>query len=206
MVARNDAPTNINLSSTQIPENRSIGSIIGIIGATDVDHGDTFRYTLVTGAGSTNNWRFRISANQLLSKVIFNFEAANSYSIRIKVTDKAGLAFEKVFLIRVSDVNEAPTSISLSSNRVSENKPAGTLVGLLNATDVDQSSTFSFTLVSGTGSADNSGFQVSGRQLTAKIRFNFEAKRSYSIRVKVTDNGGLTFEKVLLVLVTDVKE
>ena len=206
VVARNDAPTNINLSSTQIPENRSIGSIIGIIGATDVDHGDTFRYTLVTGAGSTNNWRFRISANQLLSKVIFNFEAANSYSIRIKVTDKAGLAFEKVFLIRVSDVNEAPTSISLSSNRVSENKPAGTLVGLLNATDVDQSSTFSFTLVSGTGSADNSGFQVSGRQLTAKIRFNFEAKRSYSIRVKVTDNGGLTFEKVLLVLVTDVKE
>ena len=45
--------------------------------------GDTFTYSLVSGTGSTDNASFTISGNQLLTAASFDFEAKNSYSIRV---------------------------------------------------------------------------------------------------------------------------
>ena len=42
--------------------------------------------------------------------------------------------------------------------------------------------------------------------LRASAAFDFETKSSYSIRVRTTDSGGATFEKVFTIAVTDVVE
>ncbi len=104
--------------------------------------------------------------------------------------------------------NEPPMNIALSSTSVAENAAANTVVGTLTATDPDPNSTFTFTLVSGTGDTDNASFNISGNQLRINAPFDYETKNSYSIRIRVTDNGtpDLTYEKTFTITVTDVDE
>lgn len=48
-----------------------------------------------------------------------------------------GLRFFKIFVINVTNINEPPFDISLSSNFIKENSPVGQVVGELSAEDVD---------------------------------------------------------------------
>ena len=61
-------------------------------------------------------------------------------------------------------------------------------------------------LVAGAGSADNGSFTISGNELKTAESFNFEAKASYSIRVKTTDSGSAGFEKQLTITVENVND
>ena len=103
-------------------------------------------------------------------------------------------------------INSAPTDISLTPSSVAENQPSGTTVGTLSTTDPNAGNTFTYSLVGGTGSTDNASFTISGTQVLTAASFDFEAKSSYSIRVRTTDQGGLTFEKALTITVTNVNE
>jgi len=82
----------------------------------------------------------------------------------------------------------------------------GTAVGTLSTTDDDIGDTFTYTLVSGTGSADNASFTIDGNTLKTSTSFNFEAKTSYAVRVRSTDAGGLVTEKAFTITVTNVNE
>ena len=203
----NEAPTDIALSATSVAENVAANSTIGSLSTTDVDAGDTFTYTLVSGTGDTDNAAFTITGADLTINSIPNFEAKSSYTVRIKTTDQGGLSFEKAFTISVTNVNEAPTDIALSSSNVAENAATGTAVGALSATDVDAGDTHTYTLVSGSGDTDNASFTIDGNTLKTSSVFNYEAySNTYSIRVRVTDAGGLTFEKEFTISVTNVNE
>ena len=98
------------LSLASIPENQPVGSVVGTLGVTGPNSGAAFTYALVSGVGSADNGSFTISGDQLLTAESFNYEAKDSYSIRVRSTDSEGLWFEKVFTITVTDVDEiAPT-------------------------------------------------------------------------------------------------
>ena len=202
----NDAPTNISASASSVAENAASGTSVGTLSGTDADAGDTFTFTLVSGTGDTDNASFTISGNTLSTAGVFDFETKSSYSVRIRITDAGGLTFEKVFTISVTDVNEAPTALALSNASVLENAASGTAVGTLAGTDADAGDTHTYTLVSGTGSTDNASFTITGTTLSTAAVFNFEAKNSYAVRVRVTDAGGLTFERAFTISVTDVNE
>jgi hypothetical protein len=47
---------------------------------------------------------------------------------------------------------------------------------------------------------DTALFTTSNNQLRANSVFDFETKNSYSIRVKTTDQNGLSFEKQLTII------
>jgi hypothetical protein len=89
---------------------------------------------------------------------------------------------------------------------VPENRPTGTAVGDFNTTDPDASDTFTYTLVSGMGDADNGAFTIVGNQLKTAASFNFEAKSSHTVRVRATDAGGLWTERAFTIGVTNVNE
>ena len=202
----NEQPTDISLSNTSVAENQPAGTAVGTLTTTDPDAGNTFTYSLVSGTGSTDNASFTISGNTLQTAAAFDYESKSSYSIRIRSTDQGGLYTEKAFTINVTNVNEQPTDISLSSTSVAENQPAGTAVGTLTTTDPDTGNTFTYRLVSGTGSTDNASFTISGSTLQTAASFNYEAKSSYSVRVRSTDQGGLYTEKAFTISVTNVNE
>ncbi len=78
------------------------------------------------------------------SGVVMNFEAGTTFPFSVTVTDTAGGFFTTSFTVVTSNVNEAPTSLTLSSSTVPENSAVGTLVGFFGATDVDALSSFSY--------------------------------------------------------------
>ena len=120
VTAVNDAPTDISLSPSTVAENLAINTVVGAFNAFDPDAGDTFTYTLVTGTGDTGNGSFNILGTNLRTSAIFNFEAQNSYSIRVRVTDLGGLTYEEAFTITVTNVNEAPVVTDIPSQTIAE--------------------------------------------------------------------------------------
>ncbi|MFO0108712.1 MAG: cadherin domain-containing protein, partial [bacterium] len=144
--------------------------------------------------------------NQLTTNSVFDYETKNSYSVRVKTTDQGGLSFEKQLTIGVTDVNETPTNLTLSNSTVSENQILGTVIGNFTTTDPDTGNTFTYSLVTGTGATDNSLFAITNNQLKTNSVFDYETKNSYSVRVKTTDQGGLSYEKQLTIGVNDLDE
>ncbi len=201
----NEAPTNITLSNSTISENLIANTVVGNLMTSDPDAGDTHTYSLVSGSGSTDNSSFNISGTALQSSTSFDYEAKNSYSIRIRSTDLGtNDMVETAFSISVTDVNEAPTNITLSNSTIAENLVANTVVGNLTTSDPDAGDTHTYSLVSGSGSTDNSSFNISGTSLRSSAVFDFEAKNSYSIRIRSTDGGGENYEKSVTITITDV--
>jgi mRNA-degrading endonuclease HigB of HigAB toxin-antitoxin module len=202
----NEAPTDITLSNNTIAEHRPANTVVGNLTTTDPDAGDSFTYTLVSGTGSDDNASFNISVNQLRATATLNFETKSSYTVRVRSTDAASAFTEKQFTITVTNVNETPTDITISDNTIAENQPANTVVGTLSTTDLDIGDSFTYTLVSGTGSTDNASFNISGNNLRATASLNFEAKASYSVRIRTTDAASAFFEKAFTITVTNVNE
>jgi methionine-rich copper-binding protein CopC len=205
ITAVNDAPTDIGLTPTSIAENSAGGSTVGTFSSTDVDVGQTHSYTLVMGTGDTDNASFTIDmTGNLKTAAVFDFETKNSYSIRVRTTDNGTppLNFEKVFTISVTNVNEAPTDIGLSSSSIDENTGANAVVGTLSSTDPDAGSSFSYSILAG---GDGASFNISGGNLRLTSSANFELKSSYSVNLRTTDNGmpGLTFDKSFTITVID---
>lgn len=100
----------------------------------------------------------------------------------------------------------APTAISLSNSEVAEKQVIGTLVGELSSIDADSEESHLYELVAGEGDSDNDAFQISGNQLVSNEIFDFNSKSSYSIRVKTTDLGELSFEQAFEITIIDLKD
>ncbi len=104
--------------------------------------------------------------------------------------------------------------VTLSATSLAENTTAGTVVGeLLNEMPITTgASTFDF--VVGAGADDNGLFDIvsdgTGRFrrsfLVARGPFDYETNSRLSIRVRATDSGGLSFERVFILGVTNVKD
>ncbi len=103
-------------------------------------------------------------------------------------------------------LNHAPTDISLSSTTVAENAGANALIGNLSTTDSDSSDTFTYALVAGSGDDDNAAFSIDGDQLHAIQSFDYESQAIYQVRIRSTDQGGMTTEKAFTITVSDVSE
>jgi Ca2+-binding RTX toxin-like protein len=97
--------------------------------------------------------------------------------------------------------NAAPTDIGLNKASVSELSSAGAWIGDLSAVDTS-GDTFTFQLVD-----DASGrFRIDGSQLKVNqgTLLDYEQSTSHVIRVRVTDQGGLSYEKSFVISVSDV--
>ena len=137
----------------------------------------------VSGSGSTRTLDITPASDQ-------------SGTTTITVTVTSGTeSMSDTFVLTVTPVNDAPVDIALSNNNVADNSPSNTLVGTFATSDPDPLQTFTYSLVSGTGSTDNASFSISGDQLRTASTFDFETKSSFAIRVRSTDGGGLFVEE-----------
>ncbi len=196
----------ISLSDNSVAEDAALGTLVGTLSANDPNRDDSHSFSLVAGAGAVDNAAFSIEGAQLKTAQAFDYETKNSYSIRIRATDRSGFTFEETFTITITEGNHAPTDISLSNSSVDENADAGTVVGTLSATDSDAEDTHTFSLVSGAGATDNAAFTIAGSSLKTVEVFDYETQNSFSIRVRATDGAGLFTEKELTITVIDLDE
>lgn len=94
----NSAPTDISLSNASVDEN-VMAAVVGTLSATDPDSGDTFTY-------STEDARFAIDGDSLAlaADTMFDFEAEETVTVSVTVTDNGGLTFSKDLDITVNDL------------------------------------------------------------------------------------------------------
>ncbi len=104
------APDSIAISPGEIMENSLAGTSAGVLSADDPDEGDTHAYELVDGAGSADNFRFRIEDGHLLlnSNLARDYETNSSpFSVRIRARDASLNPFEAVLAIAfINDTSE----------------------------------------------------------------------------------------------------
>ena len=193
----------IAISQSDIDENNTVGDVIGELTATGSDDILTLTYQLVSGTGATNNSDFTIDADDLKAASAFNYESANAYSIRVKVTDAFSGSYEAVLSISVNDINDTPTDITLSANTIDENTAAGIEIGTLSTTDEDAGDTFTYSFVSG---GDEASFAIDGDKLETLGALDFETKDTYSVTIRTTDAGSLTYDEVFEITVNDINE
>ena len=114
----NYPPTNI-ISNQQLAfeENQAIGSVIASLIAEDRDQTDSHLFSLVSGEGSSHNHLFNLSADgKLKTESIFDFENnANVFTLRVRVTDKGNLSYEKPLSISLLD-SDVFSPLTLDSN------------------------------------------------------------------------------------------
>jgi hypothetical protein len=111
-----------------------------------------------------------------------------------------------MFTINVTNVNEVPSDLNLSATSIAENAGMNATVGNLTTLDPDTGNTFTYSLVSGTGSTDNGAFNISGSTLRATSSLDYETKLNYTIRIRSTDQNGLFIEKAFVIKVTNTNE
>ena len=182
------------------------GNVVQNVGTLFVDKAKSVWYEFIAGEGAADNDKFVIVGDQLRLLYSQDHETTPRLFVRVKGTDESGRIAETPLTIEISDVNEMPTDVVLSATSIAENAGANAIVGTLSTIDPDAANTFTYSLVAGVGSTDNASFTLAGNELKATLPFNFEAKNSYSVRVRSTDAGGLFTEKALTLSVTDVAE
>jgi gliding motility-associated-like protein len=203
----NKAPTDISIDNNNVDENQMNGTVVGIFSSTDPDTGNSHVYSLVPGLGDADNASFQIVGNQLQTNAVLDYEAQNSFSIRVRTTDNGtgNLTYEEVITITVIDQNDTPTDIFLSNDLIDEGLPGSTLVGVLSSTDQDKSDNHRYQLVPGVGDADNAGFSIVGTTLQTNAVLDYDTQNTFSIRIRSTDNGSvpLAYEKAFTINVAD---
>jgi hypothetical protein len=106
----------------------------------------------------------------------------------------------------VNAVNDTPAAILLSNASLNENTSVGTVVGTFTTNDVDEGDSFTYSLVDGEGSDDNSHFKIAGDELRINQRSDFEIKSKYTIRIRTVDSAGARFERTFQINVNDLPE
>ncbi|WP_263854108.1 cadherin domain-containing protein [Sphingomonas parva] len=158
----------------------------------------------------------------------FNFEAAASHNVTVKVVDSNGAALSQVKTIGVTNVNEAPTQPAGGGSAYFDEaglgaRPGniGTAVAGLTFSDPDAGDTARLEFTRNPGN----WFAISGNQITFAAGLNFETLKAagYSVGdfnadgrieafvgdvgVRTYDNGGLrSAETIVKVYIQDVNE
>ena len=177
------------------------GAVVATLTSADPDAGDTAAYSIAEDPSGL----FEVVGDQLKLKdgVALDHEGRDAYDVTVRVTDSGGLTYDETVRVKVADVNEAPTEITLSGDSVSEND-AGAVIATLTSSDPDAGDTATYAIAD-----DPSGlFEVVGDQLKLKdgVALDHEATDSYDLTLRVTDSDGLIFDRDVTINVADVNE
>lgn len=102
----NEAPTDLELSATSVPEDAEEGDAIATITATDPDPGESLTFTITDDPDE----KFAIDGDQLVVDGSLDHETAGSHDVTIQVADLEEATYEETFTITVEDVNEPPVA------------------------------------------------------------------------------------------------
>jgi Ca2+-binding RTX toxin-like protein len=188
------------LEPSRLEENAAAGTEIGTLRAIGGLAEKALGFTL----GGADAPKFTLGTGNILHVAAgadFDHEADDTASIVVTVTLVGGGTEEIALDIAVRDVNEAPTDIALSRQAFlldltrGDEFAVGQVLATLTTEDEDETNIPVYTL---TANPENI-FAIAGDKLVvadaAKLG-GLTEPRSYSIGVKVTDEGGLEYTKL----------
>lgn len=205
VIADMTAPVVTSGQQFNINQYSATGTNIGQVIATDAS-GVLQNWTIASdpsGAFSIDPVTGKIMVKD---ETLLNSKVNTTVTISVTVSDGLNTSVAQDVKISIVYVPLAPTDITINNTTVSENVPAGALVGKFATITQEPGATFTYTLVSGTGADDNAAFSISGDQLQTNATFVYAVKNTYSVRIRTTQNNGLYTEKVFTVRVLQVNQ
>ncbi|CAE7706682.1 kug, partial [Symbiodinium microadriaticum] len=194
VVRVNRPPSAIALSASVIAENSVSGSVVGILSSTDPDDEESVassshNYTLVDDSGGLFSIR---NGNELSVLGNIDYESVSGadgkVTVRVRASDGelTNCCLEKDFVVRITDVNEAPVA-SDASLSVKDDLAIGSSVHRVRVTDPDPADTHTFTLA-----APSAYFEVSSTTgiVALKAALPISAtSHTYILTISVLDSG-----------------
>lgn len=190
-----------------LSQQTTVDYVVSGIGDNPAEEGD------FQGGYPSGTVTFPINATEATVTILVNGDLLEEASegFRISLSNPSATALididESFGTILNDDLdNSPPTDIVLSSNTIAENRANQASIGTFSSQDSNESDSHSYAFVSGAGDADNALFALDGNSLLSNVVFNFENRSSYSIRIRSTDQGGLSTEKQFQIQVVDLPE
>ncbi len=130
-------PYDLRLDQSSVPENEAAGTRVGTPSAEHDTAGETVVFSLPEG--TADNAFFTLAGGELATAGAFDHELRNSYQVRMRATDEAGLFSEADFTIQIADAaaEHAPRRILLTNAVLPPDHAAGALVGRMLTDDED---------------------------------------------------------------------
>ena len=207
----NERPVIADQSFT-VAENAAVGTVVGTVVSSDVDAGQTRTYAITASAPISGAFAINATTGVItvVNGALLNYESISGVALTVTVTDSGNpaLSSSAVVVVTLTDVNEAPT-IGNQTFSVAENSVNGTIVGNVAASDVDAGQSLSYSIVSGNTGGAFSINATTGRITVANVAaLNFESTPTFSLAVRVTDNGNpaLSSTATVTINLTDVIE
>ena len=190
------APTNLQISNTDLVADLPAGTVVGTLSATDIDTAaDALTFTI-----TSNNADFEIvNRNQLKTKR--RIVTIGNMTVPIKVSDGVQHT-RKDFTIKVIEGLEDEGELVITTTDVATPENADKVIALtVNRSDV---SGVSFAI---TGGADKAKFSLSGNTLTfAATDFEVRSDHAYSVIITASEAGESSVSKTITVTVTDLND
>ena len=210
----NKAPSALTLANTvsSLAENSSTASPIKVADIVITDDASGSNTISLSGADAAS---FEVSGNALFLKAgtALNFEAKASYAITVSASDPSlpgSTPVTAAFSLTVSDLNEAPSALTLANtvSSLAENSSTARRIKVADIVITDDASGSNTISLSG---ADAASFEVSGNALFLKAGtdLNFEAKASYAVTVSASDpslSGSSPVSAAFNLSISDVNE
>ncbi|XP_055462733.1 protocadherin beta-7-like [Psammomys obesus] len=130
-----------SLYKVQSPENTPVGSLVVAVSARDLDTGSygQIAYTFFYATERIlQTFQINSTSGSLYLKGELNYEAIQTYSITIQAKDGGGLSGKCTVVVEVTDVNDNPPELLMSSltSPIAENSPE-TVVAVFKIRDRD---------------------------------------------------------------------
>jgi hypothetical protein len=104
----NDAPIAINLSNNAVDEGVIVGTVVGLLSATDADANDVhnFEFMYEGGDEEVDNHFFFINGNELKVNAELDYELKNTFSLLVQVNDGHGGTLTQQVPVIVNNIVE----------------------------------------------------------------------------------------------------
>ncbi len=194
-----ESTQDFDITNLTVAENEPVGTVVG-------SFTESGRYRLDGGA---NERSFAVSGRSLVTAQSFNFEDPNQKTLKVRIQRRYGFLNSrresKTFTVTVTDVEEPPTSVTLSNAAIAEGSAIGTAVGILSASGGAPEVPVSFALVNGPGGENNGQFTIVGNELRINVVPDLETLPQYNVLVQATGNG-VSPPQPFVIEVTNVAE
>ena len=197
----NDPPSEIIASTSFINSDAPHRSTIADLSTLDQDEND--RHSLLLVDDSLDNHLFSLSGTKLKLMPNVQIGDQDEYSVHLKSTDRFGASIEQVLDFTV---NHVPSEIQTSSLELSENLSIGDHVLSFSTLDQDTGDQFVYSFAPGYGARDNDMFTLDGDKLLTRVAADFEDDALLNIRIRSTDQNGLSVVQPFELAVRDIDE
>lgn len=174
--------------------------MVATLSVTDPDTNDSHRFIL-DGADAD---LFEVVGTQILVRggAALDFETRSTLQLTVTVADAADNRSTEPLAVTLRDVAEASVLTATAEFGITENSPAGTVVGRFSAEDQDRGDEIAFSL----SGPDALLFELTDTgeiRLRPGAELDYEAGPTRTFTITATDNTGLTDSETLTVQLVD---